>query len=133
MSETRSSPTIEYLRFVLFVLAASALLGTLGYLPTRNFVGGEAVASMWAAILSAAVGSILGALPIFMARVQGSNNPQAALVSMLVRLVAVTLVAALLVLSFGFQVAPFLIWLAVAYLFLLVLDTRYAAIALRGD
>ena len=133
MSETRSSPTVEFLRFVLLVLMASALLGALGYLPTRNFVGGEAVASMWGALFASAVGSILGALPIYMARAQGSNNPQAALVSMLVRLVAVTLVAALLVLSFGFQVAPFLIWLAVAYLFLLVLDTRYAAIALRGD
>ena len=132
MSRTTPSPAMEFARFILLVSGAAVLLALLGYLPTRNFMGEGALVSMWAAIFASAVGSIIGALPIYMARAQGSTNPQAALVSMLVRLVAVTLLAAVLALSFEFSIAPFLIWLAIAYLFLLVLDTRYAAVVLRG-
>ncbi len=45
---------------------------------------------------------------------------------MLVRLVAVVVLATLLALSLEVRSGPFLIWLAVSYLLLLVVDTRYA-------
>jgi hypothetical protein len=114
------------------VVAAAAVIGALGYLPTRSFGREGAVTAMVAALAVAALGSIIGGLPIVLAgRGAGERRPQAVLVSMAVRLLAVVVLAALTALAFDLALTPLLVWLALGYLLLLVLDTLYAMSALR--
>ena len=123
----------HFTRFCVWVLVAVAALGALGYLPTRELAGGEAVDAMLAALVAVAVGSIVGGVPILIVQLSGRSKPTVALVAMAVRLLAVALVAAFLALVLELAVGPFLVWLALAYLALLVVDTRYAMTALGGS
>ncbi len=132
MTQTRSAALGGFARFALLVVAMSALLGVVGYFPTRSFSAEGAVPAMISALVVAALGSIIGAVPILLADWQGSARPQVVMVSMFVRLVAVVLLAAFVALTLGLEPAPFLIWLALAYLLLLVVDTRYAMKALEN-
>jgi hypothetical protein len=81
---------------------------------------------MLGAIVAAALGSLIGGLPVVVARVAGTAGPQVVMTSMTVRLIAVALLAALLALSLDLEMTPFLLWLAIAYLLLLVIDTLFA-------
>ena len=126
------SPSGEYARFAVWVVGCGIVLTALGYLPTRRMAGEGALGAMYCAVSAVTLGSIIGGLPIFLAHLKGVPNPQAGLISMLVRLVAVVLLATLLALSLGLPTGPFLIWLALAYLLLLVVDTRYAMVVLRS-
>ena len=131
MTDTRSTALADFARFALLVVATAVLLGAIGYLPTRSFSVDGAVPAMIAALAVAALGSIIGAVPIVLADWQGTARPQVVMVSMFVRLVAVVLLAAFVALTLGLEPAPFLLWLALAYLLLLVVDTRYAMNALK--
>jgi hypothetical protein len=131
MGEGTTSAPAEFARFVLWVMGAAVVIGALGYLPTRSFAQEGAVAAMFGALGAVSLASIIGGVPILMARWQGAARPQLVMVSMLVRLVAVVLLASILALSLDLAMAPFLIWLALTYLFLLVVDTRYAMTVLR--
>ena len=126
------SPGGEYARFAIWVLVSGAILAVLGYLPTRRLAGEDALPAMLWAVIAATLGSIIGGYPIFLAHLRAVPNPQAGLISMLVRLVAVVVLATLLALSLELRSGPFLVWLAVSYLFLLVVDTSYAMRVLRS-
>lgn len=119
-------PIAEFLRFCSWVLLASVVIGALGYLPTRALVDGGAVAAMLAALGAAALASILGGVPVVVARLRGEAKPSAVMVSTILRLVAVVVLAVLAALLLKLPTGPFLIWLALSYLLLLVIDTRYA-------
>ncbi len=132
-SESKSAGALpRYLRFCAWVLAAAAALAALGYLPTRKLAGDGAVESMLAALGAVAAGSIVGGLPIFMAQLRSDAKPGVVIVSMVVRLVAVVLVAAFLALLLELETPALLVWLALSYLLLLVVDTRYAMGVLGG-
>jgi hypothetical protein len=122
----------EFLGFCGWVLGAGLVLGALGYLPTRRFAGEGAVAAMFGALAAVTLGSIIGGLPILLARRRGAAKPGVVMSSMLVRLVAVVLLAAALALGLDLPTGPFLVWLALSYLLLLVVDTRYAMAALAS-
>lgn len=126
------TPTREFLEFVLWVLGASLGMMALGYLPTRSAAGQSGLAAMVGAIVVTALASVVGGLPVYRSRRSGRPSPQTVLVSMLLRLVVVALLAAAAVLGLNLAVAPFLVWLALAYLLLLVLDTRYAMTVLKS-
>ena len=87
---------------------------------------------MLGAIAVTVLGSIIGGYPVLVARIRGSAKPQVVMISMLVRLLAVAILAAVTAVGLGLPTAPFLVWLALAYLLLLVIDTRYATSVL-GD
>lgn len=116
----------EFLFFVAVVVAVSAALCLIGFWPTRRLGGEPALLAMPFAVGVAALGSIVGAVPVLLARFSGDVRPQVVLVSMLVRLFTVVLLAAVVLLSTGFAMPPFLLWLAIGYLALLVVDTGYA-------
>jgi hypothetical protein len=130
MSRSRKTPAQAYANFVIWVLSCGVVLLVLGYLPTVRLAGKAALPAMLCAVLAVSLGSIIGGYPVFAAHLRGVPNPQAGLVSMMVRLVAVVVLATLLALSLSLQSGPFLGWLAVSYLSLLVVDTRYATVAL---
>lgn len=125
----------SYLRFLVWAVAAAAVVALLGWLPTRWWGGDEAVAAMLAGCGVSVLASALGGVPIALARGAGpapaaSAAPaarlQALLMAMAVRFGAVAVLAAAAVLSGLFLRAPLLIWVAVSYAAELVVDTRYA-------
>ena len=132
MKDEQFTPGRAYARFAIWVLACAVALVVLGFLPTRRLAGEEALPAMLGAVLAASLGSIIGGYPVFAAHRRGTPNPHAGLVSMMVRLVAVALLSTSLALSLALESGPFLGWLAVSYLLLLVVDTRYAQVVLRS-
>ena len=130
MTGARSAALGDFVRFVVQVLVVVILLGALGYLPTKSFEVPGAIRAMLAALAAAGLGSIIGAVPVLLGSWQGTASPQVVMVAMFVRLVAVVLLATFLALTLGLELTPFLVWLALAYLLLLVIDTRYASRAL---
>lgn len=134
MSEKRSEsgPLRDYLRFAVLILASGAALGALGFLPTRMLGGEVAVEAMLTAIAIVALGSLIGGLPVLFARLRDSPSPTIVLVSMMLRLLAVVVLATVLALLEGGASQPFLVWLALAYVALLVIDTRYSLSLLRS-
>lgn len=123
---TSGSPYAEFAVFATVVLGVAVLLCLLGFWPTRRLGGDGAALAMWFAVGIAALGSVIGATPVLFARLSGRFRPQVALVSMLVRLVVVVLFTLVTALSVKLPMTPFLIWLGIAYLGLLVVDTVYA-------
>ncbi len=123
----------SYLRFLVWAVAAAAVVALLGWLPTRWWGGDEAVAAMLAGCGVSVLASALGGVPIALARRADQTAPaapaarlQALLMAMAVRFGAVAVLATAAVLSGLFLRAPLLIWVAVSYAAELVVDTRYA-------
>jgi hypothetical protein len=108
------------------VVGVAILLVLLGFWPTRRLGGTPGVQAMFFAVGITVLGSVLGAVPVLFARLSGRLQLPVALASMLVRLVIVVVFATVTVLSLGLPMTPFLLWLAIAYLILLVVDTVYA-------
>lgn len=138
----------RYLRFLLAGAAVAAALGAVGVPVTRAAAGSAAVGSMVAALLVCWASAALGGLPVARAarhggRGQGSAPGQrqaaigqsamlnAALGAMLLRLAAVAAGAAAVALAGVVPRGPFLAWIGVGYLALLVVETRYAVSEVR--
>ncbi|MDX1642947.1 MAG: hypothetical protein R3244_01175 [Thermoanaerobaculia bacterium] len=113
-------------RFLLAVIAVSVGLAALGYLPTRRLAGAEGIVAMGAALVVVGLASAAGGVPVFLARRAARPKPQIVLSSMLVRLVVVVVLSLPMVWWAGVVAGPFLVWLVIAYLALLVVDTLYA-------
>lgn len=126
MSSARSAAA-EYLRFLVWAVAAGVVLALLGYAPTRRLGGEGALPAMIAGCAIGVIASAVGALPIVLARRSGRSAPlQGMLVSMASRLAAVLALGLSAGLSGWFESRPLLIWIALGYVAQLVLDTRYA-------
>lgn len=133
MPETgRSTASRSYVRFVLLLLAVVVGLLAIGWLPTRNLGGPEAVSGMlWGCGLSLLAG-IVGGLPQV---VSGGRAPRdqgiAALLSLAIRM-GLTLMGALVAVLTGL-VAPqaFLLWVGISYVSLLVVDVLFVLATTR--
>lgn len=120
----------RYLRFAATAAAVAAGLVAVGWLPTRRLGGDGAVAAMLAGCgisLAASLGSGL-----VMTRGAGRVGAQPAaplfraLGGMGLRLAAVVVLGFAAGLSGYFPPVPLLLWVALSYLALLVVDTRFA-------
>jgi hypothetical protein len=122
------SPAAEYLRFSGWALAAATGVALLGYLPTLRLGGKGALPAMIAGCAVGLFASLVGGVPVALAR--GSSEPavrsQAAMASMAVRFGVVLALGLAAALSGAFERGPLLIWIAVSYMALLVIDTWYA-------
>ncbi len=111
-------------RFLGFAVLVTAALVALGYGLTRRLAGEEAVGAMLAGCAVGFVASLVGTIPVLLAR----NDPHvaawsAAMVAMVTRLgVAIVLGVAL---AFGgvFAAKPLLLWVVISHGALLVPDT----------
>lgn len=132
MSESASlSPLRDFGLFSLAVVGAGAVLCAIGYLPTRSVAGSAGVSAMLTAVAATVLASVIGGVPILLARLRGEIKPQTVMVSMVVRLVVVVLLAASLGLAKDLPLTPFLLWLGISYLLLLVIDTLFAMTVTR--
>lgn len=114
----------RYLGLMVMVTAALLLLG---YAPTRRLGGEEAVPAMLVGCAISVVASVVGTLPVFLAR----NRPHleawtAAMVAMAVRLGIAIVLGVALALSGVFATKPLLIWVAVGHAAFLVPDTLFS-------
>lgn len=122
----RSPSAGGYLRFLGWVIAVTAALALVGWVPTRRLGGEEAVPAMLAGCAVGILASALGGVPIALVRGGQAARTQALLLSMAIRLGAVVILAVAAVLSGWFPRAPLLLWVAISYVVQLVVDTRYA-------
>jgi hypothetical protein len=121
---TSAHPRTAYLRFLAWTVALAALLALLGYLPTKRWGGESAVHAMLAGCGVGVVASALGGLPVLLFAGTGGVTP--ALAGMAVRFAAALVLTLAAALSGAFERGPLLLWVAISYMVLLVVDTRFA-------
>lgn len=122
----RSPSAGGYLRFLAWVVAVTAALALVGWVPTRRLGGEDAIPAMLAGCAVGILASALGGVPIALVQGGPAARMQALLLSMAIRLGAVVILAVAAVLSGWFPRAPLLLWVAISYVVQLVVDTRYA-------
>ena len=121
------SPVAEYLRFLAWAVAIGIALVLLGTPATRRLGGEDAIPAMIAGCAIGIIASSIGALPVFLARRSGAQDPlRGMLLSMALRLAAVVVLGLAAGLSGWFEIRPLLIWIAFGYVATLPLDVRYA-------
>lgn len=129
MTDLRS-PAAEYLRFLAWAVAVAALVAALGYVPTRRLAGEGAVPSMLAGCALGLLASAAGGIPVARSRRLPAPAPaqrlQAMMLSMGLRFGVLAVLGASAALSGWFERGPLLLWVAISYLALLAVDTRYA-------
>ena len=127
MMRRKPSSIRLYISFVALTTGVSLLVGLVGYWPTARLGGSGAVSAMFAGCGVSLVGSLLGAIPFTWARRDSARDvSQAILLSTALRFLAVILLAVSLALSGWFQRVPLLVWVAISYLVLLMVDTGFA-------
>ncbi len=119
--------TAGYLRFLIWVVGFTAVIAVLGYLPTRRLGGDGALPALYAGCVIGILASALGGVPIAMAQGKPpAARLSSALFATLVRLAATAVLGSVAALSGWFARSPLLLWIAISYVALLVVDTRYA-------
>ena len=122
----RSTSSRAYLRFVLLLTVVVAGLLVIGWVPTRNLGGPEAISGMLLGCGLSLLAAIVGGLPqvAFGARAPRDQGI-AALLSLAIRM-GLTLMGALAAVLSGL-VAPnaFLLWVGISYLSLLAVDVMF--------
>ena len=122
----RSSSSRSYLRFVLLMTVVVAGLLALGWLPTRNLGGSEAISGMLLGCGLSWLAAVVGGLPqVAFGQREPRDRGIAALSSLAIRM-GLTLMGALVVVLSGLA-APqaFLLWVGISYLSLLVVDVLF--------
>ncbi len=117
------------LRFTAIAIAVTVVLLVAGALLTRDAAPGARESMVWACGV-VLLASILGAVPLVSGAgadvTAGPAGVSRFLAAMLLRLGAVGIGAVAVVLLGEVEVEPFLLWLAVAYLVFLIVDTAFA-------
>lgn len=121
----------RYLLFLGALAGLTVVLVAAGYLPTRGAGGEAALAAMLLACGISLVGSAAGGVPIALAREGGLEGLKRFVASMVLRLLLVAALAGLAVWLLDPLRKPFLLWLGMSYLVLLVADTGFAWRVLR--
>lgn len=101
------------------------MLVLVGIPVTRKVAGDAAVPALLLACAVSLIASLVGAVIILLSReLRGPNGVFAAMAAMGARLVIVALAGLLIALSGWVVLKPFLLWLALSYMALLIVDTR---------
>lgn len=126
MTEARS-PAAGYLRFLVWATVVTAAVALLGYLPTQRLGGEDAIPAMVAGCVVGLLAALAGGVPVALGRGAGPGAAhQTTMLAMAVRFVAALALGLAVALSGLFAVRPLLVWIAIAYVALLVVDTWYA-------
>ncbi len=124
---------LDVRHFLTWTALAVAAIVAIGIAPTIALAGSEAVSAMLAGCAIAWVGSIVGAIALKAALGGGPGSvPNAALLATAVRLAAIVIVGAAVVLTDIFAVRPLLLWTALGHLGLLFADTAWTLKTLRS-
>ncbi len=108
-------------------LAVVTLIGAIGYWPTLRLGGRGAVPAMAVGCAISWIASCVGAVPLAWATARRSaQQANAILVSTGVRFLTVLALVVPAVFSGWLDRTPLVIWVAISYLLLLVVDTMFA-------
>jgi hypothetical protein len=129
MTGARPGAAKEYLRFLAWTVAVAAGVALLGYLPTLRWGGPGAVRAMLAGCGVGVAASGLGGIPVLL--FAGTGGATGALAAMAARFASALLLGLAAVLSGWFERGPLLIWVAISYAVLLIVDTRFALQGMR--
>ena len=132
MSEADGQLLLSYARLVGAALLVVAVVACLGYWPTIRIAGVETVWSMLVGCGVSWIAGCVGAIPL--ARAMSRRSPQpafAVLASTALRFVTVLLLIVPLALSGWFEPTPLVLWVAVSYVVLLMLDTAFTVRAVK--
>lgn len=121
------SPAAGYLRFLAWATVLTAAVAGIGYLPTLRLGGRGAVPAMIAGCVVGWLSSLAGGVPVALARGAAPETAyQRTMLSMAVRFVLALALGLAAALSGIFERGPLLLWIAITYMALLVVDTWYA-------
>ena len=113
-----------YVRLVAISAACCAILAAVGYLPTVRLAGAAGLEAMLFGLLVSLATSALGAIPVCLAMGQGrANAANAILAGMAVRFLTILILVASFAFSGLVDRTVFVVWVAVSYLALLLVDT----------
>lgn len=114
----------EFARLAVFTLLAAVVLLGLGYFPTLRVGGAQALPAMFVGVLISAVATLLGLIPAMThLHAPPLKRHSAILMGMTVRLIAAILLTTAVALGAGLPYKPLLLWVAIAYMGLLAVDT----------
>lgn len=129
-----SSNNGSYLGFFGLSVGVTVGLVLIGALPTKHYAGADALLSMLAGCGVSLLASLVGAVPILRARGKPAREAAVAVMAAMgLRFVLVLMLGLAAALSGWFQAAPLLIWLALSYVVLLIVDTCFAASVLKSN
>lgn len=127
MSKDRRVAAI-YLRFLLSAFGATLLVALAGALPTRRLAGENGILALAVGCAVTLAAAAVGAIPLV--RAVRKTEPQALVLAVMVavglRLGFVLAAALVLLAGDWFPSRPLLIWIAISYLAVLVVETRFA-------
>ena len=126
----------SYLRFLAWGIGTTVAAALVGWIPTRRLAGEDALPALIAGCVVALLAAAIGAIPIVRARSRPDavrRGPTAALAATGLRIAATAVLGTVAALSGWFAIRPLVIWIAVAHVVLLVVDTRYAVSAFGGE
>lgn len=123
-----------YLCMMLASLATAAVVAILGYFPTLRLGGSDAIGAMFAGIAISLIASCIGSAVIGLGgRKDPTKAPQAVLLASTIRFVVTLALTASVVLSDWFEPLAIGLWVGIAYLAMLLVDTIYAVRLLGAD
>ncbi len=129
---TERRATAVYLRLLVGALGAALLVALAGALPARKLAGEEGLAALVAGCAVTLAASAIGAIPLSRALVQ--VDPHTRLLGLLVAMglrFGFVLAALILLVSGGwFRRNPLLLGIALSYLAILAVETRFAVAGL---
>ena len=114
------------IRFFLGTLVLSAILIGVGWFPTINLAGEGAQRDLCMACALSLVASWISVVPVVLSQdSDGKISPLPILGSMVIRFAIVAILGLAIVLAGWVDKAPFLIWVGISYMALLVADTVF--------
>ncbi|HXO20719.1 MAG TPA: hypothetical protein VOA87_12450 [Thermoanaerobaculia bacterium] len=130
MTGDQRRAAVDYLRFLAWTAVLVTAIALLGWLPTRAWGGKGAVLAMAVGCGVGVLAAAAGGLPVALAaagrgREKDRERFGAALQAMILRLVVALAAGVAATLSGKFARGPFLVWVAISYVALLAVDTRY--------
>ena len=118
------SPGAAMARLMGLALVTSLALGAIGYLPTRNLAGTPGLAAMLTGICVALVSAAAGMTPTILAMHASAIERQKSLMmGMGLRFLVILMLTVATVFSGFLPRTPLVVWIVIAYLVLLLVDT----------
>src|SRR4051812_7881354 len=113
--------TAGYLRFLAWVVAVTAVVAALGYLPTRRLGGDAALPTLFVGCVIGVLASALGGVPIALSQGKPpAERLSSVLFAMLLRLAAAVALGSVAALSGRFPLNVLLLWITISYVTLLI-------------
>lgn len=124
----------HYLMLAAISLSCAAVLASVGYGPTLRLAGSAGIVAMLTGIGVSLLAGLLSAIPVVMSLGQpAANRATAILLATGIRFLFVLFAVAALVLTAAVEVVPFVVWVAMSYLVLLLVDTLMAVSMLKRN